>query len=143
MLRTLACALLLVLATPAPTNACNNDGYAESYPKVKALHAADLKKLLRKKGTVLIDVNRPEFRERFGTLPGAKYVDPLSFDPQRLEARPSAPLVFFCTNMRCEMSWKAAEQARAAGYKNVGVLIHGLLGWKHEGGKTQTVPAKY
>jgi rhodanese-related sulfurtransferase len=159
----LLCALLLA---PAPAAACKKGGQCDkaSCPLHRKAHDETAKKDAARGvedsfGTitveevsaliaqvdakvVILDVNREELRAEVGIIPGAKLLSSSTeYDvAKELPAAKDTKLVFYCANIRCTASHRAARRAATAGYADVHVLPDGILGWKSAGKATTPVP---
>ena len=98
-------AMLTVTAVPGYSFSLNQllgNGEGQNLDTFKLIHVADLKALLAKLGDKVhvFDVNGPETREQFGTIPSATLLaSDESYPLSVLPASKHATLVFYCANL--------------------------------------------
>ena len=80
-------------------------------------------------GTVAVfDVNaRPVWLE--ARVPGARHLDPQTFEAVDLPENKGTRLVFYCSNPLCRKAPNAARRAGKMGYTRVQVMSAGIRGW--------------
>ncbi len=108
----------------------------------KVMHVADLSAALNApKPSTVCYANTKDVRKKAGVIPGAILLTSSSkFNvAKELPADKSTALVFYCANTQCMASHGAADRAKRAGYKNISVLVDGILGWKEAGQPTTPV----
>jgi rhodanese-related sulfurtransferase len=76
----------------------------------------------------VIDVNAPQSWHR-AHVPGARHLDPATFDAADLPADRAATLVFYCSGPLCRKAPNAARRARQLGWSDVLVMSAGISGW--------------
>jgi rhodanese-related sulfurtransferase len=95
---------------------------------LQTVSPAELQQRMRNGGVTTIDVNSRESWTS-ARVPGARHLDPASFEERDLPADKDAALVFYCSNPLCRKAPNAARRAKAMGYRNVRVLSAGIGGW--------------
>lgn len=139
-MRTALLSALLALSIPAASLACEkHQAQNAAKPAVKTLEVAELTSLQKDGKATPVDANGPETRTKFGIIPGAVLLTSSSkYEPSKeLPSAKDTKLVFYCANVKCKASHKAAERALEAGYTDVNVLPAGVAGWKDAGQKTE------
>lgn len=116
--------------------------YAVACPKNDAKHAeaevqtmsVDKAAALHEQGKVImVDANGKATRQKIGVVPGARLLTSYNkFDMKELKASKEDTLVFYCYNEMCSAAPRAAETARAKGFKTR-VMDAGIIGWKKAG----------
>ena len=103
-----------------------------------AVSVARIKALMDEKTDFTLIDARPERAFAAGTIPGAINISDSKFDKMtdRLPGDKEKVLVFFCGGLKCDLSTKSAEKARALGYRKVFVFVEGYPAWvaAHGGG---------
>ena len=99
---------------------------------LETISPADLQRQIEQKQVTVIDVNAPLSWAK-ARVPGARNLDPASFESKDLPADPQASLVFYCSNPLCRKAPSAARRAKSMGYGNVKVLSAGISGWLSAG----------
>lgn len=124
--------------------------YPYGFPewKAKGMHvavsAAFVKKQIDEKtNAVLIDA-RPARVFGKGSIPGAINIPETQFDKEagKLPADKATPLIFFCGGLKCVLSDKAADKAKALGYTNVVTYPEGYPEWEKLHGAAAAAPAE-
>lgn len=124
--------------------------YPYGFPewKAKGMHvavsAAYVKKQIDEKtNAVLIDA-RPARVFGKGSIPGAINIPETQFDKEagKLPADKATPLIFFCGGLKCVLSDKAADKAKALGYTNVVTYPEGYPEWEKLHGAAAAAPAE-
>jgi rhodanese-related sulfurtransferase len=129
IVRAVAIAVLL-LSLPAAAN-----------ERFTTLHVVDLAARLASSTPPLVfDANVESTRTFVGVVPHARLLSPGEDPVPRLPADKSTPLVFYCANTYCTASHQAADKAIDAGYKNVGVMVDGIYGWRDAKQPLQKIP---
>ena len=112
--------------------------FADGFPAWKkagkhvAVSTAYVKKLVDSGSGMIIDA-RPKARKfDKGHIPGAVSIPYREFDKHvdKLPQDKAAPLVFYCGGLKCTLSPKSADKARALGYTNVLTYPMGFPAWK-------------
>ncbi len=120
--------------------------FAEGYPGwIKAGHLGSygpkqVKKLLDAGKITLIDA-RPGRKFKEGNVPGSINISDSRFDKEadKLPADKAAELVFYCGGVKCPLSPKSADKAKAMGYTNVMLFQGGYPVWVEAFGKAEQV----
>ncbi len=75
---------------------------------------------------------RPTLKYNKGTIPGAMNIPWPQFEKMKglLPADKSTQLIFFCGGLKCNLSHKSADAAKALGYSDVRVYAEGYPMWK-------------
>ncbi|NTV95958.1 MAG: rhodanese-like domain-containing protein [Thiobacillus sp.] len=94
-----------------------------------AVSGAWIKKQLDDKTNLVLVDSRPARVFAQGAIPGAISLPDSQFDAAKLPADKATPLVFYCGGLKCVLSGKSAEKARAAGYTNVATYPEGYPEW--------------
>jgi len=113
--------------------------------KFKTMHAGDLAAALKSPTPPKVyDANNQGTRDKYGVIPGAVLLtSSKKYDAAKvLPADKKTPLVFYCANTMCLASHQAADKALAAGYRDVSVMVDGIMGWKDAGQPTAPAPKK-
>ena len=76
----------------------------------------------------VIDVNARE-RWMAAHVPGARNLDPVTYEDSDLPDDKDAALVFYCSGVMCRKAPIAARRAEKMGYRNVRVMSAGINGW--------------
>jgi rhodanese-related sulfurtransferase len=94
----------------------------------KALTPAGLTQLVNRENALLIDVSSLQEFEK-GHIPGARHVPMSQFDPENkdLAKARELPVAIYCKNG--QVSSKAAQRLRKAGFDKVYWLEGGLAAW--------------
>jgi rhodanese-related sulfurtransferase len=112
-----------------------------------AVSGAWIKKQMDEKTNMVLVDSRPARVFAQGAIPGAINIPDTQFDKEaaKLPADKATPLVFYCGGLKCVLSVKSADKARALGYTNVATYPEGYPEWtqlyaaapaaKLEGGK--------
>ncbi len=122
---------LLVLLLPALPALAEEFPLRATYPQVKTISTAELAQKYDQ--AVIVDV-RSEIEFEVGHIAKAKFI-PVSagtFLSDLEKARPKnapAPIAFYCNGHTCAKSYKAVEQAAAAGFGNVFCYDAGIFEW--------------
>jgi rhodanese-related sulfurtransferase len=95
---------------------------------LKVISPGDLHQRLRSDPVTVIDVNA-ESQWRQARVPGARHLDPLSFEAADLPADRDGMVVFYCSNPLCRKAPNAARRAKGMGFRNVLVMSAGISGW--------------
>ena len=135
---------VLALGVPVAAQAgsnCTAGNYttATTDGPVKLVPMEQFKQELADKKAVAVDVNGKDYRQREGVIPGALLLT--NFQKYELSELPkdkNTKLVFYCGDVRCTASDRAAEKAIGAGYTNVHLLREGIRGWKRAGNPVLT-----
>ena len=109
--------------------------YAEDY--FQTIPVAEVARIMRQQGVVLLDVNVPELWEKHH-LPGAVHVDSVDIS-KFLPADKNATLIFYCASPLCTASGMAANDAVLHGYRRVYVMTDGIFGWVRLGYPVESV----
>ncbi len=89
----------------------------------------DLHRRMQVEPIVTIDVNmRASWLA--ARVPGARHLDPTSFEARDLPDDRQTELVFYCSNPLCRKAPNAARRALRMGYANVRVMSAGISGWR-------------
>jgi rhodanese-related sulfurtransferase len=80
----------------------------------------------------LVVDSRPTLKYNNGTVPGAMNIPWPQFDKMKglLPADKATQLIFFCGGLKCNLSHKSADAAKALGYTDVRVFAEGYPKWK-------------
>lgn len=134
MKKLLAVALLSAMVLPVFAGKKDKESF-------KVMHVNDLADALKSQNPpALFDANNKETRDKYGVIPGATLLKSYKkVNAKLLGASKEKPLVFYCANVQCMASHEAAEKAIKLGYKDVSVMVDGIMGWK-EGGQTTAKP---
>lgn len=132
MKKILAAVMMLSLALPAFAD------HSATHKRFKVMHVADLAAALKSATPpALFDANNKSVRAKYGVIPGAVLLTGYKkWSPKVLPADKDAALVFYCANTQCTASHYAADRALKLGYKNVSVMVDGIMGWKDAGEPT-------
>ncbi len=95
---------------------------------LRVISPRELHARLRDGGVVVFDVNDVS-RWRDAHVPGARHLDPASFDADALPDDRDAELVFYCSNPLCRKAPNAARRAERLGWRRVSVMSAGIGGW--------------
>jgi rhodanese-related sulfurtransferase len=116
-------ALALMLLTPSLASA----GAAQelTVPQVAELLKSNPK-------LAIFDANVPRVRKMFGSIPQAVLLGSHNaYRPDKVRPKNKAEkLGFYCANTRCGASLTAAKRALDSGYKDVGFMPDGIMGWR-------------
>lgn len=120
--------LAIALALPALAKHAKKEHF-------KILHPSELSAALKSPHVPAVFDATPETRAQEGSIPGAHLLSSYDrFDlAKELPGDKNTPLVFYCASTMCMASHEAAERAIGAGYKDVGVMVDGIKGWKKAG----------
>ena len=96
-----------------------------------AVSGAWIKKQMDEKTNMVLVDSRPARVFAQGAIPGAINIPDSQFDKEaaKLPADKATPLVFYCGGLKCVLSGKSAEKARALGYSNVATYPEGYPEW--------------
>jgi rhodanese-related sulfurtransferase len=131
-------AAVVVALVPVATYAC--EGHAQ-HASVKMVSLDQAAKLQKEGQASFLDANSIDVRAKWGVIPRATLLTNFAEYPTaELPKDKDAKLVFYCANVRCSASHKAAQRALNAGYTDVNVLPDGIIGWKKAGQPTTTTP---
>lgn len=89
----------------------------------------DLHRRMQTEPLVPIDVNM-RLSWLSARVPGARHLDPATFEANDLPPDREAALVFYCSNPLCRKAPNAARRALRMGYRNVRVMSAGISGWQ-------------
>ena len=95
---------------------------------LRTISPAGLQELLARDAALVIDVNSPASWAQT-RVPGARNLDPTTFEPDELPGDRAGLVVFYCSNPLCRKAPNAAKRARRLGYENVRVMSAGIKGW--------------
>ena len=95
---------------------------------LKTISPADLHRRMGSETIAVFDVNAPASWVR-ARVPGARHLDPGTFEASDLPADRAATVVFYCSGPLCRKAPNAARRARQLGYSNVLVMSAGISGW--------------
>jgi len=104
---------------------------------LKPISPKDLHHLMQKQAVSIVDVNTAQ-RWSEAHVPGARNLDPISFQIDDLPADKSSLLIFYCSNPLCRKAPNAARRAKSLGYDNVCVMSAGISGWLSKGLPTES-----
>jgi rhodanese-related sulfurtransferase len=120
-----------------------NVALADSKEHFKLIGVKDVITLKIQKASKLaiFDANNDETRKANGVIPGATLLTSYKdYDVAKvLPAAKDTTLVFYCGDVKCMSSHKAAERAYEAGYKDVNVMADGIKGWISSGHPVQAM----
>ena len=129
-------AAVAVSLVPLASYAC--EGH-EKRASVKMVSLDEATELQKKSQASFLDANDAEVRTKWGVIPGATLLTSfVDYKATELPKDKDAKLVFYCANVRCSASHKAAAKALQAGYTDVNVLPEGIIGWKNAGKPVNT-----
>lgn len=124
-------AAVAVSFVPLASYACEGHEKKTAVKMVSLDEATDLQK---NKQASFLDANAADIRAKWGVIPGATLLTSFAdYKTAELPKDKDAKLVFYCANVRCSASHKAAAKALQAGYTDVNVLPEGIIGWKNAG----------
>lgn len=85
--------------------------------------------------TALFLDTREDYEFEAGHIPGAWHVPPgkRADLPARLLGRPETLFIAYCSDEQCPLAQKLADELRAAGIANVGIMRGGWLAWSNAG----------
>ena len=127
----------LTLTAGSQATACPK-GEAKN-TEVASVSVDDAAKLHKKGEIIMVDANGDDTRKKLGVVPGAKLLTSYDkFAASELGVKKSDTLVFYCYNKMCSAAPRAAEVARAKGYKSK-VMHAGIVGWKKAGHAVQQI----
>lgn len=108
-----------------------------------AVSGAWIKKQLDDKANLVLVDSRPARVFAQGAIPGAINIPDTQFDKEaaKLPADKATPLVFYCGGLKCVLSVKSAEKARALGHTNVATYPEGYPEWTQLYGAPAAAPA--
>ena len=114
-------------------------GQATAGEPVKDISVQAVQKFVQDKpaNVAILDANNDSARSFAGVVPGAILLS--SYNEYTLTELPkdkTTTLVFYCYNSYCQASHAAANRAYQAGYKDVGVMKAGIIGWNKANPKT-------
>ena len=104
---------------------------------LKPISPKDLQHLMQKQAVSIVDVNTSQ-RWSEAHVPGARNLDPTTFQVDDLPADKNSLLVFYCSNPLCRKAPNAARRAKSLGYDNVRVMSAGISGWLSRGLPTES-----
>lgn len=87
-----------------------------------------LHQMLQKQQVTVIDVNARQSWIK-ARVPGARNLDPVSYNDNDLPSDKESTLVFYCSGLMCRKAPNAARRASQMGFKNVKVMSAGISGW--------------
>lgn len=105
----------------------------EAKGQLVAVSVAHIRKLMEEKADFLLVDSRPERPFAQGAIPGAVNLSDSKFDklaPEVLPADKEKTLIFYCGGLKCDLSSKSADKAKALGYKKVFVFPEGYPAWQ-------------
>jgi rhodanese-related sulfurtransferase len=95
---------------------------------LSTISPAHLHQMLQKQQVTVIDLNAHQSWVG-ARVPGARHLDPVSFNDNDLPSDKESPLVFYCSGPMCRKAPNAARRANQMGFKNVKVMSAGISGW--------------
>ena len=112
--------------------------YAAGYPdwiakgRIASVSASYVKAVLDDGKATVVDARPMKRKYAKGHVPGAISISDSKFKAQTdmLPADKNAALVFYCDGMKCALSMKSANKAKALGYTDVKVFQGGYPEWK-------------
>jgi rhodanese-related sulfurtransferase len=95
---------------------------------LQTVDPATLRRRMQSESLAIFDVNsRASWAQ--ARIPGARHLDPQTFQESDLPPGHDAALVFYCSNPFCMKAPQAARRARKMGFEAVQVLSAGISGW--------------
>ncbi len=127
--------LLLALAPAWSANAADTGYRAPETVEGARTVSAEEVKALHDEGVVIVDVRNPRLHAR-RHIPGAIHLDlKTAFNESALAAvaDKQAPVVLYCSGIKCSRSSRASKMAVEWGYEEVLYFRGGIVDWRNAG----------
>ena len=148
-LNKLAIASLFALALPAlaaeqpgcESGVCALNAAPVSEEGFQLLTTGEMKKVVDAKAATILDARAGKYDDG-KRIPGAKSLNSESKKEEVEKALPSkaAPVVTYCSNLKCPASGMLAKHLKDLGYTNIREYPEGIKGWVEAGNPVE--PAK-